>query len=233
MLLGVNSGGSWKRRWKSSRCDDSARAERAERRTEDVLTLSDAPLCAARRVPPSGGLGGFTLVELMVVIVIIGITSAVIVSEMGGSFEAELLHSTAHKIIDACDAASHRAIAVHQPQLLRIDPTSGHFAIAPKNPELEQEDTGIDMAGAFGELDTRIALAIREPKTDDEESDEPTTGEQREQSAQAGVITFFPDGTADAREFFLRDRAGVEMVLRINPITGRVRILDDMEVASR
>jgi type II secretion system protein H len=174
----------------------------------------------------------FTLVELMVVIVIIGITAAVIVSEMSGSFEAELLHSNAHKIMDACDAASHRAIAVHQPQLLRIDSVSGRFAIAPKNPELEQEHTGIDMAGSFGELDTRITLAIREPQATDEESDE-SGAEERDEHAHSDVITFYPDGTADAREFFLRDRTGVELVLRINPVTGRVRILDDLEVASR
>lgn len=170
----------------------------------------------------------------MVVIVIIGITAAVIVSEMGGTFEAELLRSNAHKIMDACDAASNRAIAVHQPQLLRIDSASGRFAIAPKNPEFEKEETGIDTAGSFGELDTRVSLAIREPQSSDEESDEVNASEERSNDhAHSDAITFYPDGTADAREFFLRDRAGVELVLRINPVTGRVRILDDQELASR
>lgn len=181
----------------------------------------------------SKGNVGFTLVELMVVVVIIGITSAIIVAEMGGTFEDELLRSTAHKLIDACDAASNRAISVHQPQLLRIDAKDGRFAIAPKDPAQEEEGTGIDMGGEFGQLDTRIALTIREPQNSDEEAEEATREEGRDRKTRADVITFNPDGTCEGREFLLRDRSGVELVLRINPVTSHVRIEDDLEVAAR
>ncbi|MDB6077847.1 MAG: hypothetical protein JWO82_1594, partial [Akkermansiaceae bacterium] len=36
----------------------------------------------------------------------------------------------------------------------------------------------------------------------------------------------YPDGTADAWEIHLRDRAGFQLALRINPITASVHIVE-------
>jgi type II secretion system protein H len=170
---------------------------------------------------------GFTLVELMIVVVIVGITSAVMFAEMRGTFEDTLLRATARKLIDACDAASNRAISTHRTHLLKIDTTGGRFTVQPRG-ATEPDETGIDLAGAAGELDTRIKLAIREPEAELEE--EAPVVEERESKARSEVISFFADGTCDAREFLLRDREGVEMALRLNPITSHVRI---MEVARK
>ena len=38
------------------------------------------------------------------------------------------------------------------------------------------------------------------------------------------AVTFYPDGTADARQIELADRDGFRLALRINPITSRVQI---------
>ena len=62
---------------------------------------------------------GFTLVELMVVIVIIGIMSAMIIPEMTGSYQDALLRATSRRLIDVCGLASSRAITLHQPQRVR------------------------------------------------------------------------------------------------------------------
>ena len=40
------------------------------------------------------------------------------------------------------------------------------------------------------------------------------------------TIGFYADGTADAREIQLEDRDGFRLVLRINPTTARVRIVE-------
>ena len=47
----------------------------------------------------------------------------------------------------------------------------------------------------------------------------------REQNSDDS-IAFYPDGTADAEEIILRDREGFRLVLRINPITARIRIVE-------
>jgi len=40
------------------------------------------------------------------------------------------------------------------------------------------------------------------------------------------AITFYPDGTADGTEILLQDRAGFKLVLQVNPVTGRVEIVE-------
>ncbi len=172
------------------------------------------------------GKNGFTLVELMVVVVIIAISTAVMVGSMHGTFEETLLRANARKIMDACEAASNRAISARDAQLLRFDSAGGRFAIVSRHPNAEASPGEIDTAGAAGELDDRIQLVIHEPQDTGEEQEALPVEEERQRKAQADVMTFYPDGTCDAREFSLRDRAGVELVLRINPITSRVRVLE-------
>src|SRR6476620_25132 len=97
------------------------------------------------------GRAAFTLIELMVVITIIAVVSGVMVAEMSGTFEGELLRTDARKLIDACDAASSRAIAVNQPQILRINPRAGKFIVRPKAQSLDEPGE----VTTEGELDTR------------------------------------------------------------------------------
>jgi type II secretion system protein H len=166
---------------------------------------------------------GFTLVELMVVLIIIGITTSLMVAEMHGTFEETLLRGVGRKVMDACDGANNRAIATHRTHLLKFDSKGGRFTIEPRG-ATSADQPGIDLAGAAGELDTRITLMIREPEVEFDEN--LPVEEERERRAEADVISFFADGTCDAREFLLRDREGVELVMRLNPITSRIRILE-------
>jgi type II secretion system protein H len=158
----------------------------------------------------------FTLVELMVVITIIAVIAAVMAIEMRGTYEDALLRTNARKLVDVCDAASNRAIAIRQAQVLRINAASGKFIVEPKSKGAEGSDAEV----MEGELDTRISLAIHEPARGEEEA------EPIEPAVATDTVTFYPDGSADAREFLFRDRAGVELMLRINPTTSRVRVIE-------
>lgn len=161
--------------------------------------------------------GAFTLVELMVVITVITVIAGVMVLEMSGTLEDALLRTNARTLIAVCDAASNRAIAQREAHVLKLNAHSGKFVVEPKTRSAEAEDVQV----THGELDSRIALTIREPARGEE-----TEEAESMSAATLDAITFYPDGSADAREFTLRDRAGVELVLRINPTTGRVRIID-------
>jgi type II secretion system protein H len=179
--------------------------------------LKNALAPALSRREREKGLRAFTLVELMVVMTVIAIVTAVMVLEMGGSYEDALLRSNARKLIDVCDAASNRAIAAHQAQTLKIDVASGKFVVQAKvTGEADERAEVIE-----GELDKRVALIIRQAERG-EEAEDVEEGE----AVKSDAIVFYPDGSADAREFLLRDRAGVELLLRMNAATSRVRVIE-------
>jgi type II secretion system protein H len=171
----------------------------------------------------------FTLVELMIVVVIVGILSSVMVLEMRGAFEDALLRSNARKIIDVCDVASNRAIAANQAQMLRIEPKSGKYTVRAKGDANASDET------TNGELDSRVKLEMRNAAIADDESFADTSAEPPSDAAPSEdySITFFPDGSAENREFLLKDRDGIELVLRINPATSRVRLIKTPALAAQ
>jgi hypothetical protein len=72
-----------------------------------------------------------------------------------------------------------------------------------------------DFAGNKGEFDSNIKVQLR--ARSDAESDA---------LVQADKISFYPDGTADATDVLLRDRTGFGLMLRINPVTSRVQVME-------
>jgi len=158
---------------------------------------------------------GFTLIELMVVLILIGIFSGLMLSQMRGTYEDALLRSTSRKIISAANLASSKAVTLNQTHSLWLDTASGRLRI-----QTDREDPPIEEEN----LDSRIRIDLRDTIAEaNEEADEPRV-EQKQKAFER--IDFFPDGTATGREIALRDRMGVELLLRINPVTGRIRILE-------
>ncbi|PYI88447.1 MAG: hypothetical protein DME26_03595, partial [Verrucomicrobia bacterium] len=174
-----------------------------------------------------------TLLELMVVLILIGIMSAIIIPEMKGSFQDALLRSTSRELVNVFNLASSRAISINQLHRVRLDRNSGRYVVERRAQENEQAEGFVparEIPGSEGKLDTRISIEIRMP-------DEPVS-DARDQAAAvvAGndtplqlrdeVISFYPDGTSDAREILLRDREGFRVALRLNPITARVHLIE-------
>ena len=165
---------------------------------------------------------GFTLIELMVVIVLIGVVTAVILPEMQGTYEDALLRSTGRKIMSVSSLAASRAVATSGEQRLKFDLQNGRY-------ELESVSRGKNKTEADqkrdlneqGDLDKRIAIQIRDsnesdPKTDQIEEDRKSTGDS---------IAFYADGTAESKDVLLRDRQGFTLALKMNPTTARFRIV--------
>lgn len=143
----------------------------------------------------------FTLIELMVVIIVIAIMSAVIVTEMSGTFQDALLRSSSRQLISVFSLASSRAISLNRLVRVHIDRGTGRYL-------LERHSRGDDFVpagvpGGEGKLDSRVSVRLEEGES----------------------INFYPDGTADGEEVVLRDREGFGLALRVNPITARVEVL--------
>jgi type II secretion system protein H len=170
---------------------------------------------------------GFTLVELMVVLVLIGIFTGLIVGEMRGTYEDALLKSVARKLVAAANFAGSQAVSTGQPLVLNISAAQSEFVIH-KLGARENPKNLIDQ----GRLDDRIVVLVREqePAPSDERNDAPIA---EEQATKQDDIAFYADGTADSREILLRDRMNKELLLRINSTTGRIRIVDPDAEAAR
>ena len=177
--------------------------------------------------------GAFSLIELMVVLMLIGIMTAMIIPQMKGTFEDALLRSTGRKLIDVFNLASSRSITLGQAHRVRLDLKKGHYSVERTMPEREQGIGLIqvpDIPGGDGRIDTRITVEVHNAADDPSEplDQDPAfvTGAEARNRAKEEAIGFYADGTADAAEIVLRDREGFRLALRINPITARIRIVE-------
>jgi type II secretion system protein H len=174
----------------------------------------------------------FTLLELMIVLTLAAIMTAMIIPEMKGTYEDARLRSTGRTLMGAFRLASSRAITVSQTHRVRLDLHAGRYFIEARarEPRMARAFAPIpDMPGSQGELDSRIAIEVR---TLEEDARAPNDAgrTEAERSGPSGtqreIITFNPDGTADAVDILLRDREGFELLLRLDRTTARVRVVD-------
>jgi prepilin-type N-terminal cleavage/methylation domain-containing protein len=103
----------------------------------------------------------FTLIELMIVLVLIGILTAVLIPEMRGSYEDALLRSTGRELINVCHLASSQAVSLNQVHRLKLDERTGKYFVEKRIRETElggDFETLKDVPGSQGELDTRIKI---------------------------------------------------------------------------
>lgn len=174
---------------------------------------------------------GFTLIELMVVLALIGIMTAMIIPEMRGTFEDAVLRSTGRELANVFNLAYSRAVTVNQLQRVRFETSTGKY-IVEKRARAGVGESGFapvrDLPGGEGKIDSRITMELRRPG--EGLSDGSDQGDSMvpkdEMPVRDQAIAFYPDGTADAGEILLQDRDGFRLALRINPITARVNIID-------
>jgi type II secretion system protein H len=177
-------------------------------------------------LPSRRGRTGFTLVELMVVIVIIGIMTAMMIPEMKGTFQDALLRSTSRELINVFDLAYSRAVSLNQLRRVRLDEKTGRYLVEKQVTENGQESfvPADDVPGGKGELDSRIAVEFRQPG--EISSDANPEAPVSENDLSGVAIAFYPDGTADACDIVLRDSEGFRLLLHINPVTARVHVVE-------
>ena len=163
--------------------------------------------------------------EMVVVVVVIGIISAMIIPEMKGTFDDALLRSTSRDLMNAFSLASSRAVSFNQSCRVQLDSQNGRYLVERQMRNGGREDFVPlkDVSGAEGKLDSRIAVEVRQSG---EDSTENNSDNRAAEQISPDAVSFYADGTADAAEIWLRDRAGFQLVLQLNPVTARVQIIE-------
>jgi type II secretion system protein H len=187
----------------------------------------------------TGVQGGFTLVEIMVVIVVLTILTATIVPEFSGTLEDARLRASGRDLAAAIRFAASEAVTRSRTVRLHVNASKHEYWLEAENDRREFERIEDD---GRGRLDERIAVDVMPIKPvimggPSETPPPPARDEGPEAEAPPGVIRFHPDGTADGREIVLRSQAGsgedaLMLRLVINPTTSRVRAADSRELES-
>jgi type IV fimbrial biogenesis protein FimT len=173
--------------------------------------------------------GGFTLVELMLVIALMAILATVMIPEMRGTYQHEKLRAAGRDLIRAVDLAYSQAVTRHQPHRLRVDNTGYQIERPTVDSGGQLEFSALqDLPGAMGKVDRRITMEVHEIEAQLEEGEEvqaePISTEGRSDWKEG--VEFYPDGTAQAKEIILRDSEGFMLSLRINPTTARAALVE-------
>jgi len=175
---------------------------------------------------------GFTLIEMMMVLLLMATMTALIVPEMQGTYEEALLRSTCGELANAFSLASSQAVSLDQLHRVRLDRQTGRYFVERRVPATRGKDylPVRDLPGSEGKIDPRITIEFRRPSEAAPVAPDREASPLAEPDLPAGeldeTIAFYPDGTADAREILLRDRNGFRLAFRINPITARVQMVE-------
>ncbi len=187
--------------------------------------MSTRLLTRRERRAPRRAARAFTLIEIMVVVVLISILTAMIIPEMKGTFEDTLLRSTGRELVNVIELASSRAVSLNQTLRIKIDSATGRYETERQSREGSSDDfVPLDgVTGSQGKLDKRVSVQILDlPEDSDEASATPEAPTPNPESQ----LTFYPDGTADGSVILLKDRAGFQLQLRVSAVTSRVTIME-------
>lgn len=200
--------------------------------------MSIRPSALVRIKPQSWiGCGGFSLVEMMIVIVILAILSATIIPEMRGTFGDAQLKSTTRELVQLVGTAQIQAAAKSERFWLVLDPgpegdTMGLFHLVQQMGSGHQLQPVTEMPGVRQRLGKSLSCEIltHNLESNDEAGMGIPSGILPENSGRMAStfsdselppdnICFFPDGTCDRKRIHIRDRDGFGLEIVLNPLT--------------
>jgi len=177
---------------------------------------------------------GFTLLELLVVLLLIVLVTGVFMTTVGGGFGVHLRHA-GRALSEELEYVAQRAVTTGQVQRFVIDLDQQVFRVEElplpaldEAAELPQYAENLDLApppaqdqfqpveGRIGEwraLDDADEVGFREVRLANEaRSDGPV------------AIGFSPDGASDPAEIWLRDDGGYDLRIQLVAFTGEIRV---------
>lgn len=181
---------------------------------------------------------GFSLIEMMVVVVLVSILSALIVPAMRGTYKHEVLRSTSRDILMTLRLAHTQAVTKGTRHWFKLNQNLGEFKLEKleKNPDSGRYAMipvqGVH--GAEGDIPESLAVTIEKALTTSPDPsgmnslgigmnmDNPDA-----ESSSFGVndgICFYPDGTSESKSVIISDEDGFILHIVINPLTSRVSL---------
>jgi prepilin-type N-terminal cleavage/methylation domain-containing protein len=175
---------------------------------------------------------GFTFLEIVVVVMLIALVSAVMITRIGGRTAAPL-KASGRFLCAELEYVAQRAIATGHPQRWLLDLDAQHFRI---EQQIEPPPGAADASGGFDlapPLPSEEWEPISEPQGEWRALYETSVGIDSVvlsgEAVKAGqaAIHFAPDGGADPADLTLVDEENRRLRVVVTAFTGEVRISQD------
>ena len=174
-----------------------------------------------RRFSPRGRQTGFTLLELIVVLVLLGIIAVLVAPGLGGSLENAKLKTASRELLAALRVQRSEAIAQGRIITLRFTSDESNYRIDGEPVRLA-EGLSVVYQAATGAVSQGVqGSGVQGPGVQGEPL--PVTGNND--------LAFYPDGSSSGALLQLRLGDGLRYI-RIDWLTGAVSLLESLELAS-
>ena len=174
---------------------------------------------SGRRI--SGG-GGFTLIELIFVLVLLSISALFVAASMGSFFRGRALNFEARRMLSLTHYAQSRAVSEGVPVVLWVDPANSTYGLTVQSSfnDAEGDDHAISYA-----VDPSLKLAAPQVATDavSEQDDERLGIPEALSFIRFTPDGFFDDSSVNKITIRLGNEAGLELVPTLNRLGYEIR----------
>ncbi len=175
--------------------------------------------------------GGFSLIELVVVILLLGIMTAFAVPKFKGMYQQSEMARVATKLIELINYAHQRAVLEQQPQTLIADIREGEYWMEVLDEERESKRRGSRTRSSRRRQKTLKTLDGKLPKDYEFTYCYLPLKDDVVRRDEARLV-FYPDGSCDGMHLILarldpdNDRNDRYIFIRLNSNTGKISVLE-------
>ncbi|MBF0475992.1 MAG: GspH/FimT family pseudopilin [Deltaproteobacteria bacterium] len=166
---------------------------------------------------------GFTLLETIIVLIIISIGALLVVPRLASAIDQARFQAAVRKAAAFLRQARVRAIEQGRPCKVDVTLSEGKFAVNVP----ERSSTASELNETNGPPLLTLPDEVKVEKEDGSRS-----GRSQNNSGTSDVaITFFPWGNSSGGRLMFVDKDDRRGYIDVDPISGRVRVLDSYEVS--
>lgn len=184
------------------------------------MTMGLSPVVSRQRA-------GFTLIEIMVVVGIIGIIMAAGIPSIVSALRQEGIRKGTNNMLEACEKARAQAIINGVTMAVNFRPTEGAFSIGAGGSAAESghEDSASQAEGNAAPARAFAAFSAKLPE--DVKFEMLDVNMVELSAAEDARVRFFPNGTCDEMVVILVSDKGERRVVTLEITTGMPTLYDD------